>query len=374
MKTVCGDGMCAGCKACVDVCVKNAIEIRDDVRFYNAFIDERRCIGCNACRSICPQVHPAEKVEPLFWQQGWAGDWDREKSSSGGIGYALARSFVESGGVVAACIFRDGKFIFEMFDAVTGLDVIRGSKYVKSNPEGIYKHVRALLLQGNAVMFVGLPCQVSAMRNFVGARWQEKLLTVDLICHGSPSPKILMDYLDECGVDLRTIGDISFRKNNKYGLATDGKLVSLPFNTDHYTKAFLRGICYTENCYQCDYASWNRVADITLGDSWGSVLPRKECDKGISLVLCQTEKGCALVERAGLVLFNVDKDRAISANHQLEQPSQKGREYDIFMQQYLRGGSVKNAVRKCFPKEYFKQKAKTLLYYMRLYGRNEKMC
>ena len=64
-----------------------------------------------------------------------------------------------------------------------------------------------------------------------------------------------------------------------------------------------------------------RVSDITLGDSWGSEEDEETQKAGISLALCQTEKGKMLLEHSDLRLLDVDLKRAIEYNHQLRHPS-----------------------------------------------------
>lgn len=91
--------------------------------------------------------------------------------------------------------------------------------------------------------------------------------------------------------------------------------------SDKYTIAFLNALTYTENCYECDYAKLQRVSDLTLGDSWGSNLPMDEQKKGVSLALCQTEKGVQLLKKAEVALLTVELERAVENNHQLDHPS-----------------------------------------------------
>ena len=43
------------------------------------------------------------------------------------------------------------------------------------------------------MLFIGLPCQVAALNNYI--KDKKNLYTVDLICHGSPSPIILEKYI-----------------------------------------------------------------------------------------------------------------------------------------------------------------------------------
>lgn len=103
-----------------------------------------------------------------------------------------------------------------------------------------------------------------------------------------------------------------------------------------YTHAFLRGLDYTENCYSCQYARWNRVSDITLGDSWGSELETEEQAKGISLILCQTAKGRELVSRTEITTKPVDIEKAIRSNQQLIRPTEMHKNRRVFLNILIR--------------------------------------
>lgn len=133
-----------------------------------------------------------------------------------------------------------------------------------------------------------------------------------------------------------------------------------------YTFAFLTSLDYTENCYSCRYATLDRVSDITLGDSWGSELSREEQKKGISLILCQTEKGVELVKSAGFELEEVDLDKAVTANHQLRHPSEMPDKRNTFFENIDRGFHY--AISKCYPKMYYKRRLKTFLQKTKIIG------
>lgn len=66
MKTVCKINQCAGCKACVDVCKKEAISVEDTLNAMNAIIDEKRCIQCGACERVCPNNSIVQKRNRRF--------------------------------------------------------------------------------------------------------------------------------------------------------------------------------------------------------------------------------------------------------------------------------------------------------------------
>lgn len=357
MKTVCANNQCMGCMACVDRCGQKAIVIRDDLYAYNAVIDPAKCVDCGACTQVCPSGHPVPGSPPMAWYQGWAGPELRPGSSSGGAAAALMKTFWERGGYVAACRFDHGAFSFLLTKDPKDLESFAGSKYVKSNPAGIYSRIQKTLREGHRVLFIGLPCQVAAVRNWFPR--QEELYTVDLICHGTPSPGLLERYLGEQEVDLHSLQSLSFRRKTRFALEPNGRQMLPPRVQDLYTRAFLTAQCYTENCYSCPYAAVERVSDITLGDSWGSELSREEQDRGISLILCQTEKGKALVQSAGLVCREVALEKAVAANHQLRAPAAKPAGREVFFRTIHRG--FHKAMAKSDPGFYYKQVLKSLL-------------
>lgn len=346
---------------CIDVCPKNCIRIQDDIFAYNAIKDMNICINCHACENKCPNNCTIEKKNPIYWKQGWAKQEIRTKSSSGGIASAVIKKFIESGGYVASCLFIGGEFRFEITNDLEFASKFAGSKYVKSNPAGIYKLILDKL-KTDKVLFLGLPCQCAAVRKYTNDN--DNLYTIDLICHGTPSPKILDRYLKEKNLELRDVNDVKFRNKNNFELIVNNRGVVPHKIQDFYTFAFLKGLDYTENCYSCNFASIERVSDITIGDSWGSELSVNEQNQGISLILCQTEKGISLINDSSLVLKDVDLDKAVKANHQLRHPSILPSNRETFFININHG--LSNTIRKLYPRFYYKQIIKALLIKFKL--------
>ena len=85
-------------------------------------------------------------------------------------------------------------------------------------------------------------------------------------------------------------------------------------------------------------------------------------------MLCQNEKGKELIDQADLTLVDVDLKKAIESNHQLYQPSQKPKQRELFFKELKKGTGFKRTVRRCYPKKYLKNVAKTLLYKIYLCG------
>lgn len=372
MTTVCEKGKCTGCMECIDICPKKAIKIIDSLVEYNAVIDSSQCINCNACHNECQNNIKQVLAKPVYWKQGWAqDDFIRMSSSSGGVAAAIERAFIKNGGIVCSCIFNAGKFEFDFAESENEVCKFAGSKYVKSSPEGVYKKVLERLKLGEKVLFVGLPCQVAAIKHYT--KNHQYLYTIDLICHGTPSPKILDSFLSDYGVRLTEVKSIKFRDKDKFRLEQDGKCVAVPTTIDTYLMTFLNSTIYTENCYQCQYARIERSSDITLGDSWGNELEKCIQDKGVSLVLCQNEKGKELLSQTDLTLIDVDLEKAIENNHQLYTPSQKPVQRNLFFRKLKKGCFFKKVVRRCYPKLYFKNVTKTFIYKVKvaLHGDNE---
>ena len=142
MITVCEKGKCTGCMECIDICPKGAVQVVDSMIEYNAIIDFDKCTKCNACHKACQNNHELMLAKPICWNQGWAADENiREKSSSGGLATAIELAFIRNGGVVCSCTFHSGRFEFDFAETEGEVSKFRGSKYVKSNPGGIYKKV-----------------------------------------------------------------------------------------------------------------------------------------------------------------------------------------------------------------------------------------
>lgn len=357
MKTVCDIDRCNGCMACIDRCPKHCIEINDSVFALNAVIDEKECIKCNLCKKQCPNVAKPTTQTPITWNQGWADKDIRSVATSGGVASALIKHYILSGYCVASCLFTNGQFIFDITSEYDQAKAFSGSKYVKSNPSGIYEKVKNIL-PDNKVLFVGLPCQVAALKNYVSNH--ENLVTIDLICHGTPSPILLEKFLKERGYSLSELKDIKFREKTNMGVRAEGRALSYPRVTDDYLLTFLKAITYTENCYHCQFASCERVGDITLGDSWGSDLKDQE-GEGISLILANTEKGIELLKSCELTIFDVDSQNAIANNHQLRAPSVKNDCRDKFVRSYNKHHSFRLATLNAIPKTFVKERIKSIL-------------
>ena len=359
MKRVCDKDMCAGCMLCAEICPTGSITIEKHMTAYNAVIDSKKCIHCGLCQKYCMQKESPAFAVPSEWYQGWSkNETVRAGSSSGGLAAEISRNFILQGGEVLTCCFDKGNFIFKFISNLDKLALAAGSKYVKSNPFGVYKDLAEKLKSGKKVLMIGLPCQIAAAKGYV--QNHKNFYGIDLICHGTPSPEVLRLYLKSNQINLNSIQDIQFRFKGGFGLrsgykAIDGKKM------DAYSYAFMKSLTCTENCYHCKYSKTERVGDITLGDSWGSELDSCEQKKGISLILCQTAKGREMIKMSNLELRPVDMKRAITANGNLHAPSVAPKGRDRFLSKIADGKNFECTLNKEYPLRIVKNLIKKYL-------------
>ena len=291
---------CTGCSLCVNVCPIDAIKLKaDNEGFLFPLVDENKCVNCGLCAKKCPQLTQQFSYEEGFKSYAaWAKDDIREKGGSGGIFPLIAQNTIKEGGVVYGAAFDESfrNLSHIRVDKKEELPRLYKSKYVQSDVSGSFKSVKDDLEAGKRVVFSGCPCQVDSLKQYLKKSY-EKLLTIDILCHGTPSPLAYNKFLDEVSHGRKITG-VDFR-NKKWGW---GKLISVNFDNneihyDHYNGAYLRafssGISMRESCNHCKYACVNRVGDITLGDFWGVDQFKEDWNdkKGTSIILCNTEKG-----------------------------------------------------------------------------------
>ncbi len=224
-------------------------------------------------------------------------------------------------------------------ETLDALEELRGSKYVQSDMRGICRQVKDDLRAGRSVLFSGTPCQVAGLTSYVGKRLTEKLLTVDLVCHGVPSPAIWADYVNYIEKkNGQPCTAVKFR-DKAFGWAShhetfsfiSGALSKITFRTLFYRHYMLRN-----SCHVCPYTNLQRPSDVTVGDFWGwsKISNEFSDDKGVSLVLINSEKGCDAFQRSESNLYVVESNINDCLQPQLKGPSLVNSNRDLFIKDY----------------------------------------
>ena len=294
---------CSGCTACMSSCPKAAITMQeDDEGFLYPHIDEDTCIHCGLCQKVCSWEHPKyDNYEgPITLASVLKDKIERQRSTSGGVFYAIAKWIIEQGGMVFGAAFDDNLQLKHIgFDNLDDLQKLRGSKYIQSSLGHIFKEVKSQLEQGFWCYFTGTGCQVAGLKAFLRKDY-EKLITSDLVCHGVPSQKLFNEhiaYMEKKYQD--TVIEYQFRDNKTGGYCetcsfAGRKAVENPtYELSPYLYGFIYGYTHRYSCYECKFAKVPRQGDITLADYWGvkHYFPKMDYSRGCSLVLINTAKG-----------------------------------------------------------------------------------
>lgn len=328
---LCDPTLCTGCGACVLSCPRKAIEFQDGAMgFRYPKVLNENCINCNRCEQVCPILRNPQWSAPSHVYAAFSKDTAlRAASASGGIATALGKSMIQNGSVVFGVQQSDGiHTVYSSASTIDELSRFQNSKYVESALGTTYDDVKALLKKGKSVLFIGLPCHVAGLRNYIADALQQKLYVVDVICHGTPSAAFFAECIKrEYGDNARVR---SFRSENAQFFLTVQKNRNenaYPPPADLYFNSFAESYSYRESCYHCQFAQEKRVADLTIGDFWGlgTEIPYPYNPNKVSLVLQNTEKGEELLQRIknDVQIDERTLEEAVKQNAQLRHASEK---------------------------------------------------
>lgn len=150
-------------------------------------------------RAISGETHKTVRRLPIrCYAAQNRSDEQRATSTSGGIFRILAEYVISRGGVVFGAAFdKDFRHVRHVSaDTIEAIDPLMKSKYVWSDPSNAYKDAVRELKGGRDVLFAGTPCQIAAIKNLAKGN-DAKLLTVDIVCHGTPRADMFASYIEE---------------------------------------------------------------------------------------------------------------------------------------------------------------------------------
>ncbi len=288
-------------------------------------------------------------------------NWDSPYSSSGGAFPAIVAAFhrlVGNGLVVYGAAFtKEFDVKYRRIPYLDGIYPLLGSKYVESELTSILPALKEDIESDLPVFFVGTPCQVQAVRKLVVTCYRNanpNLLTVDLICHGTPKRELWLDYVKYMQEKRHySIKKISFRYRTgkvdepSMGFAIekeDGIIEITPSDLKTYMRLFSRNLSLNRRCFHCSHrnAELSRPGDFTIGDFWGvsEVMKNFKNKGGVSLVIANTEKAGHILDEMERVqhpscsLEECRSDKYLIFNPHLNIQTRMPHDYEQFWHDY----------------------------------------
>lgn len=319
---------CVLCGNCVCACPVKAISFENaHLDFRYPKIDLEKCVHCNKCEKVCPILETKPQQKQNLPEAVIARNKNcqiRKDSTSGGIFIVAAQAVLECNGVVCGAI-TDDDFTIKHICSDDQSDVLKmmGSKYSQSNMGTCFAEIRNYLDDGRMVLFTGCPCQVAGLNTFLGKNYRN-LISIDVICHGTPSEQMLKSYVSLLESKYRSkMTRLQFRnKSNGWHRSAvtatfeSGHTYSKPITVDAYMKGFLGSTYLKESCYHCRFRNFQSGADITIGDFWGAEIemPQMDDNTGLSSVLISSLKGRSFWDKLDLESYPIDTEKVIQYN------------------------------------------------------------
>lgn len=360
---------CTGCSACMSGCPKDAIEMRSDsLGFKFPDIDVEKCIECKKCERICPVIAISdvnkEKNKPVAYAAQLFDANDVINSQSGGAFKAIADYVLGLGGMVYGAAFDDTlNVVHKRIDCNAELNQLRYSKYVQSDVRDTFREVVSDLKNNLKVLYTGTPCQIAGLKAVVPGNLQKNLITVDIVCHGVPSPAVYRGYIAYQEKKHHSkVERFIFRDKQKFGwrsakerlIFANGKEVS----SYDYNFLFQRmDLLARRACDGCRWCNLDRAGDLTIADCWGwEKLHNQTFDEklGVSLILVNNVKGANTLSsvnnlnKVAIDLENVMQRNLYEPTHRNTESLRLLDDFVLFGFEYIHrkyGYTLKNRVR-----------------------------
>ena len=323
----------------------------DSEGFLYPEIAETLCTHCNLCEKICPILQVTTLQLPEHDIAVYAGYTKNTKklirSSSGGAATELSESIIKQGGVVVGVRYTKN-FRAAEYTIATTLDELKtfqGSKYIQARKGRVYAQISDLLQTDTPVLFIGLPCEVGALKSYLRKEYAN-LYTVELICHGPTSERVAQEYLQTLEEENKSdIIDFSVRYKKDgawtppylYAKFASEKIYCKPFYDTEYGYAFSH--LSRPSCSHCVYKGRNTVADITIGDYWGCTEKDPFWNaSGVSVIFVHTDKGSLLLrDLEDFTCVKTTYEQASSGNPLKSRPvtpSARRRTFSTYLQEH----------------------------------------
>ncbi len=270
------------------------------------------------------------------------------KSSSGGAFTALSDYFLDNGDMVVAATYNYQTYTeeFTFLHNKAERDAACGSKYMQSNPGAIFRKAELWLKENpeKRLMFVGMGCQAEGFLKFAEIKgFRARVYIIDIICHGSPSPKIWREYAHS--IEKKAGGKITYLtfkdKRNGWRIPTAVAVINgNEISIKDYVRVFYNRCALRPACHKCPFAMTERKTDITIGDFWHieKTIPDFYDPDGTSVFLIHTDHGEELFDniKGNLEYRLSDTKQCWQAN--LEAPTPMSEYRQEFWKEYQRKG------------------------------------
>jgi len=331
---------CTGCSACAHICRHSAIKMQEDEEgFLFPVLDEDKCVKCGLCDMRCPVVNNHQNNiydNQKYYLITTRKEQYYKKSATIGLCTMLSEYIIDNNGVVFGAYLdeTDWRVYHIKVSLKEDVEKIRNSKYAQSDPRTAYEDVKSLLIQNTVVLYIGTPCQIAGLKAFLNKKY-DNLFTIDLICHGVYSYKILRKEVEYWNKKLNSnIFNLKFRsKRESYW--TVGGIVNFDYKKENNKIIHKEvhgscsptyrcyayssdGKCYNlrESCYGCRFRDEGRFGDITIGDAWFTLKHYKNLDternrkNGVCLCMVNTQSGSSLLSKIQALyeIFEISKE------------------------------------------------------------------
>ena len=373
---------CTGCTACANICPKKAIVMKEDFEgFLYPEIDKNKCVNCGLCDKTCP-ILSTEKRKEHNTMEAFAvrcKEYEILKTStSGGFFTPLAEYIINNKGIVFGVGFdKDLNICHKEARIINEIQEFRGSKYVQSFLGNTFIKVKEYLDNDKFVLFSGTPCQVEGLKKFLKKEYNN-LVTVDVICHGVPSPKLWRKYLEYQEKKHNSkIVQVSFR-SKQYGYHSGTMKLKFENGNEYYgsarvdymLKSFFKEISSRPACYECKFKNRNHISDITIYDCWSI---HKLCsqvvddDLGYTNIIIHSSNGKRIFNKISekLEIYKVDIDKQIEYDGIMVEHSAKPNSNRESYYKELDEEKLEKHIKKFIPvtrKDYLIEKIKFFMY------------
>lgn len=367
---------CCGCTACASVCAHDAITMQPDAMgFLYPVIDTDRCVDCGLCEKVCAFNDHYDTSLNLPQPDAYAARHkdmrEVETSRSGAAFIAISDYVLENGGVVYGAGYTDHfRVVHKRATTKEERDEFKGSKYVQSDMNTVFRQVKKDLKEGLTVLFSGTPCQTAGLNSYIGKKLRENLILVDIICHGVPAPYLWRDYIAylerKQGAEICWV---NFRDKQRYGWKAHKETFKFVNGGGKmsFTYLFYKHIMFRSSCGNCHYCNTKRPSDITIADFWRWEKTDSKInkdDKGVSLILVNTDKGRELFDKIKNRMTVIPAKMEDCMQHNLMKPTVLHPRREEFESDYTKYG-VPYVLKKDYYSTGLKAKIKNLILLIR---------